>query len=65
METKFKINGFHCEACVKLATMKIQKMEGVKSVNIDKDGNSIVESDKDITNEIEKVVESLGYNLEK
>lgn len=63
MENRFKINGFHCSACVKLATMKIQKIEGVQKVEIDQEGNSLVESDKEVMDVIEKVVSELGYSL--
>lgn len=30
----FKLQGLHCEACIKLATMKLKKIEGVKEIKI-------------------------------
>ncbi|KKR19795.1 MAG: Heavy metal transport/detoxification protein [Parcubacteria group bacterium GW2011_GWE2_39_37] len=31
----FKLQGLHCEACVKMATLKFKKIDGVKEVKID------------------------------
>jgi len=34
MTTKFKLSGLTCEACVKLATMRLKRLTGVKDVII-------------------------------
>lgn len=31
---KFKLVGLHCEACIKVASLKIKKIEGIKDVLI-------------------------------
>lgn len=63
---KFKINGFHCSACVKLATMKLRKIEGVESVSVLQDGKVELVAKREIPmSEIAVAVEALGYTLEK
>lgn len=63
-EQKFKINGFHCEACVKLATMKIKKISDVHEVAITPDGDTKVCAGRAITpDEIAKALDGLGYTV--
>ena len=64
-EIKFKLDGFHCEACVKLATMRLKKIAGVQEVKFsDNDGageliaNHLVEKA-----EIEKALEGTEYTV--
>lgn len=65
-EIKFKINGFHCESCVKLATMKIKKIEGVQSVDIKDNGEAVVEADREINiNKFSDAVAAAGHTIEK
>lgn len=65
-EIKFKVNGFHCESCVKLATMKIKKIAGVQSVDIKEDGQAVVEADREIgIDELSQAVASAGHTIEK
>jgi copper chaperone CopZ len=65
-EIKFKINGFHCESCVKLATMKIRKIEGVQNVDIKEDGRAVVEADREIgIGEFSEAVAAAGHTIEK
>ncbi|EKD58300.1 MAG: hypothetical protein ACD_56C00152G0001 [uncultured bacterium] len=62
----FKINGFHCESCVKLATMKIKKIEGVQSVDIKDNGDAVVETDREIViEEFSKAVAAAGHTISK
>jgi len=63
-EQKFQIDGFHCEACVKLATMKIKKIEGVHEVNVSQEGEAKVCAGHPITlEEITKALDGLGYTV--
>lgn len=63
-ETIFKINGFHCEACVKLSTLKIKKISSVHEVTIQPDGLSEVCAGRIITlDEISKALDGLGYTV--
>lgn len=65
-EIKFKVNGFHCESCVKLATMKIKKIEGVESVDIKEDGESVVQASREIgLEEIAEAVKAVGHTVVK
>lgn len=65
-EIKFKVNGFHCESCVKLATMKIKKITGVESVDIQDDGQAIVRADREIgLDELSEAVAVGGHTISK
>lgn len=65
-EIKFKVNGFHCDSCVRLATMKIKKIAGVESVDIKEDGESVVRADREIgLDELSQAVASSGHTIEK
>lgn len=60
----FKISGFHCDACVKLSTMKIRKISDVHDVDITSDGVAAVSADRTITlDEISKSLDGLGYTV--
>lgn len=49
---KFKLNGFHCEACAKLATMRLRKIDGVREIKfLDSDGNGELEAERIISKE--------------
>ncbi len=45
----FKITDITCDACIKLSSMALKKIPGVKSVEIDRNGSTAVELDKEIT----------------
>lgn len=63
-EQIFKISGFHCDACVKLSTMKIRKISDVHDVDITSDGVAKVCADRVIAlDEISKSLEGLGYTV--
>lgn len=65
-EIKFKVNGFHCESCVKLATMKIKKIEGVQSVDIKENGDAVIEADREIAmDELSGAVAAAGHTISK
>lgn len=67
MENKkinFKITNLHCDACIKISSMALKKIQGVKNVEIIKDGKTVLESDKDIShNEIESVLSEAGKTV--
>ncbi|HEX8974345.1 MAG TPA: heavy-metal-associated domain-containing protein [Patescibacteria group bacterium] len=61
----FKIKGFHCDACVKLATMKLKKITGVDAVEVEPDGQATLEVEREIGfEEIEKALDGTGYGVE-
>lgn len=49
MRTNFKITNLTCDACVKISSMALKKLPGVKNVEIKEDGSALLESDKEIT----------------
>jgi copper chaperone CopZ len=63
-EATFQINGFHCEACVKLSSLKIKKINDVREVIIRQDGASKICADRIITPaEISEALDGLGYTV--
>lgn len=63
-EQKFQIDGFHCEACVKLATMKIKKIEGVHEVNVSVEGQASICAGRTISlEEVSAALDGLGYTV--
>lgn len=63
-ETTFKIQGFHCDACVKVSTMKIRKISGVEDVAIQTDGSAKVSAGRTVTlDEISEALDGLGYTV--
>lgn len=63
-EQTFKISGFHCEACVKLSTMKIRKISGVEDVLVTQDGTTKVNAIRAIaSDEIAEALAGLGYTV--
>lgn len=63
-ELNFKINGFHCESCVKVSTMKIKKINGVENLSIGSDGTANLSSNRLITLEdIALALDGLGYTV--
>lgn len=63
-EQTFKINGFHCDACVKVSTMKIKKISDVHDVTITADGKATVCASRVIAlDEVSKALDGLGYTV--
>lgn len=60
----FQIKEMICEACVKIAKRKIEKIEGVTKVNLDLSGNLEVFANKEIAkHDIEQVLENTKYKV--
>ncbi len=63
-EQIFKIEGFHCDACVKVATMKIKKLNDVKDVSVSSDGLAKIFAEREISlEEITASFDGLGYTV--
>lgn len=64
-EQKFELGGFHCESCVKLATMKLKKISGVQEVNFaNTEGSGALITDHIIDKaEMEKALEGTEYTV--
>lgn len=63
-EQIFKISGFHCQACARLATMKIKKINEVHEVTITPEGVAKVCAGRTITlEEVSKALDGLGYEV--
>lgn len=62
----YPIIGMHCASCAKLIERKLAKVSGVSTASVNY-GNetAYVESNKDLTNEVEKAVKELGYLIGK
>lgn len=64
---KFKLAGLHCEACVKLSTIRLKNLKGVKEVKIDlSSGNAEIGADRAVEfSEIENVFRGTDYSVTK
>lgn len=51
MKINFKISDITCDACIKLSSMALKKISGVKNAEVKSDGAASIEADKEITNE--------------
>lgn len=51
VKINFKINDITCDACIKLSSLSLKKIPGVKSVEVESNGSAVVESDKEISKE--------------
>ncbi|OGZ41735.1 MAG: hypothetical protein A3B04_02600 [Candidatus Portnoybacteria bacterium RIFCSPLOWO2_02_FULL_39_11] len=67
MTTKFKLSGLTCEACVKLATMRLKRLTGVKDVIIKlATGETEIIADHEISDkEAELVLAGSEYTIVK
>ncbi len=63
MITKVKLSGLHCQACQKLTSRMIGKINGVSVVEVDLDKSmAVVNADRLITlEEIKKSLEGTNY----
>jgi len=55
---KINLSGFKCNACVKLAKSVIEKINGVKSAEVDISGNTLITSERNIP--IEEIKNALS-----
>ena len=67
MITKFKLSGLTCEACVKLASMRLKRLAGVESVTIKlTTGETEIIANHEISGkEAELVLAGSGYSIVK
>lgn len=65
-ELNLKITGFNCEACVKLSTNVIKKIDGIESVEISQDGTARVISGEEISKEdVANALSPLGFKVKE
>jgi len=67
MTTKFKLKGLTCEACVKLASKRLERLAGVENVIIKlATGETEIIANHEISdNEAELVLTGSGYSIVK
>ncbi|MEK7096522.1 MAG: heavy metal-associated domain-containing protein [Patescibacteria group bacterium] len=65
MNSIFHLKGLSCQSCAKLATMKIEKVPGVKGVRVDlESGRTEIDSDREIeAKEIESALNGTDYQV--
>lgn len=51
MKKNFTITNITCDACIKISSMVLKKIPGVISVDIDKNGQTVIESEREVTEE--------------
>lgn len=64
MENTFTITGFNCEACVKVSTIVLKKIEGVESVDVQKNGLTKIVSVKPLDmDHVRSILKEKGYGI--
>ncbi|HBP00990.1 MAG: hypothetical protein UY41_C0015G0009 [Candidatus Moranbacteria bacterium GW2011_GWE1_49_15] len=62
---KLKIEGFHCDACVKIAKLKLVKIPGVSEVEVKLSGDAKIDTEREIgIEEINKALLETGYKAQ-
>jgi copper chaperone CopZ len=60
----FQLKNLTCEACVKIAKRKIEKMEGVVDVDLNLDGKLEITANNEIAKgDIEQALENTKYKV--
>jgi copper chaperone CopZ len=61
---KFQLKDLTCEACVKIAKRKIEKIGGVMEVSLNLEGKLDINSDREIVKgDIEQALENTKYKV--
>lgn len=64
MTLTFKITNLHCDACVKVTTMALQKLPGVMEVTVDKTGAGRIVSEEPIERHgVTEALKAKGYDV--
>ncbi len=64
MSTTIKLNGITCEGCVKMASKRIGKIEGVTKVEVNLDGTTQIEAARAIgKDEISQALVDTHYSV--
>lgn len=67
MKKNFTITNITCDACIKISSMALKKIPGIKSIEIDKNGQTSIESEREIAQEeieaaLSKVDKTVVFN---
>jgi len=68
MQKNFIITNITCDACIKISSIALKKIPGVRNVEINKNGEAMIESEKEISqNEIENALSKVdkAVNFDK
>lgn len=59
-----QLTGLTCSACQKLITKRLMRIAGVKKVNVELNGNTYINAERNISNEeIMKALEGTDYKI--
>ncbi len=60
----FSVSGMHCDACIKLITMKVNKIDGVSEFTLMSDGQAKLSASRPITlSDIQAALHGLEYTV--
>lgn len=62
---KFRLEGLHCPACVKLSTLRLKSIDNIENINIDlESGVTEISSNREIDySEVEQVFRGTDYSI--
>lgn len=62
--TSFKLSGLTCEACAKLATRYLEKIDGVGEVKVNLTGETQISADRSVEKaEVQKALADSDYKV--
>lgn len=60
----FQVSGLHCEACVKLITLKVKQISGVTDFSVSSDGEAKLTANREVNlNEVQDALKGTGYTV--
>lgn len=63
-QLSFSISGMHCDACLKLITMKVNKIDGVSEFTLTPDGQASLRASRPIAlSDIQMALHDLDYTV--
>ncbi len=60
----YQISGFTCQACVRLAQKRIEKIEGVSEASVQENGETLISAERNIDKtEINEALKDTNYKI--
>ena len=65
MLTPLTLSGLHCDACIKLISKRLSKLQGVRTVQVELSGKTQIEADRVIeADEVQAALADTEYTVQ-
>ncbi|EKD93315.1 MAG: hypothetical protein ACD_28C00180G0004 [uncultured bacterium] len=65
MLTTLTLSGLHCDACIKLISKRLSKLQGVRTVQVELSGKTQIEADRVIeADEVQAALADTEYTVQ-